>query len=625
MARRLAAILAADVAGYSKLMFEDEAGTLTLLKAHRAELFDPEITSRGGRIVKLMGDGVLVEFPSAIDALEAALSIQNKLAEEDSKITLRIGINLGDVIVDGDDIYGDGVNVAARLEAFADPGCICISGTAHDIVAGKVRCEFEDCGLQMLKNITKPIRIYRIRHGDNSGRDIRKPAPETSSKMSIAVLPFANMSGDVEQEYFSDGITEDIITDLSKLSQLFVIARASTFSYKARAVNARQISNDLDAKYLVEGSVRKAGNRVRVTAQLIDGQTGGHIWAERYDRELTDVFEVQDDIAKNIVDALKIAIAPKERHAIEKVPTRNIEAYDKYIRGRQLLHEMTKENLEQARRMFLEAVELDPEYTIALTGLADCDSVYYSYYSSDRGFIDEALANSEKALRLDPTLAEAHASMGLALSYCDDRVAVEREFKTAINLDPMLYEAYWHFGIEKVLRGDFETAARLFSQASSVRGDDLQSKMMLMTAYLGLRRDSDMQSLARETLSIATRRLELNPRDYRAAYIGANAIIHLGDKTQALEWLKIAAGDETNDSRTTYNLACSYSLLDESEAALEFLELSIRAGRPVRMLEWARIDPDLKSVRADPRFEKLMENWQEIARPDAPSETQIQV
>ncbi len=615
MERKLAAIMAADVVGYSKLMAEDEIGTLAALKQHRKVDFDPEVAERGGRIVKLMGDGVLVEFPSVVDAVECALAIQKALAGQGGKIRLRIGINLGDVIIDGDDIYGDGVNVAARLEAFADPGSICISGTAYDTVAGKVGCEFEDCGLQPLKNIAKPIRIYRVRqrNGSHSGQFAPVPAPATSDKPSIAVLPFANMSGDKEQDYFSDGITEDIITDLSRISQLFVIARNSTFSYKGRAVKAQQISTDLGAKFLVEGSVRKAGNRVRVTAQLIDGRSGGHIWADRYDRDLTDVFKVQDDITKNIVDALKVAIAPNERQAIERIPTQNLAAYDCYLRGRQFLHEMTRENLEHARKMFLDAVTLDPEYAIALTGLADCDAIFYNFYSSDRTFIEAAISNSKKALRLDPRLAEAHASMGLALSYGGDETAAEPVFKIAIELDPMLYEAYWYFGFAKAMRGDFEAAAHLFSQASRVRGDDLQSKMMLMNALFGLGREADMLSVANETFTIAARRLELNPDDSRAAYIGAHALIHLNDKPRARQWVNIAASLDSTDPRTTYNLACAYSMLEETEKALDFLELSIKAGRPVRLREWARIDPDLKAVRDDQRFEALMELWRESA------------
>jgi adenylate cyclase len=611
--RRLAAILAADVVGYTALMENDETGTLAALKKHRAELFDPEIANRGGRVVKLIGDGVLVEFNSVVDAVKSALKIQRNLVNSVDNIQLRIGINLGDVIIDGEDIYGDGVNVAARLEALADPGSICISGTAYDIVRGKVSCEFEDCGPQSLKNMTNLVRVFRVLPGNEVVGQTHPPRQGDSDRQSIAVLPFTNMSGDIEQEYFSDGITEDIITDLSKVSQLFVIARNSSFSYKGRAVKIQQISSDLGAKYVVEGSVRKSGNRVRVTAQLIEGSTGGHIWAERYDRDLTDVFEVQDDVTQNIVDALKVALAPKEKQAIERVPTRNLQAYDCYLRGRQLLHEMTRENFENARKLFAEAVELDPEYAIALTGLADCDASIYHYYSSDLSFVESAISYSRKALELDPFLAEAHSSMGYALWIKGENADAEQEFHNALELDPMLYEAFWYLGGLKIVQGDLEAAAELYSEASKVRGDDLQSKMMLMTSLHGLGQGERNTKAAKEAFATAARHLERNDQDARAAHIGAQALIILDEKARALKWLEKAEKIDLGDPRTTYNIACSYSILGDVEKALQFLKQSIEAGRPVRMLKWATEDPDFAPMREDPRFGQLMEFWRDMS------------
>lgn len=609
MARRLSAILAADVVGYSSLMENDEVGTFAALKSHREKLFDPAVKDRGGRIVKLMGDGALAEFNSVIDAVECALEIQRKLAAAESSIKLRIGINLGDVIVDGDDIYGDGVNVAARLETLSEPGGICISGSAYDMVVDKINCGFEDCGIQTLKNINRPVRVFRALETADGSNRAASSLQVGSGRQSIAVLPFSNMSGEKEQEYFSDGITEDIITDLSKISQLFVIARNSTFSYKGHAVQVQQISRDLGAKFIVEGSVRKSGNRVRVTAQLIEGSTGGHIWADRYDRDLTDVFEVQDDVTRNIVTALKIALAPEEKQAIERVQTCNLQAYDYYLRGRKLLHEMTRENLESARNMFLEAVALDPEYAIALTGLADCDATIYNFYSSDLEFVESAINYSQRALDFDPKLAEAHASMGFALSLKEDYRAAELEFESALELDPMLYEAFWNFGLSKLSQGDIEAAADLFSKASQVRGDDLQSNMMLMTSMQGLGLEESLISTAKKTLEIATRRLERDGQDARAAYIGASALIHLKRNSDALSWLEKAENIDSMDPRTTYNIACAYSILGDFEKALEFLKRSIEAGRSINMLHWATADPDLAPIRADPRFNQLLEFW----------------
>jgi adenylate cyclase len=618
--RRLAAILAADVVGYTALMENDETGTLAALKKHRAELFDPEIANQGGRVVKLIGDGVLVEFNSVVDAVKSALNIQRNLVNSIDSIQLRIGINLGDVIIDGEDIYGEGVNVAARLESLAEPGSICISGAAYDIVRGKVSCEFEDCGPQSLKNMANPVRVFRVLLGTEGVGQSHASSQEESERQSIAVLPFSNMSGDAEQEYFSDGITEDIITDLSKVSRLFVIARNSSFSYKGRAVKIQQISSDLGAKYIVEGSVRKSGNRVRVTAQLIEGSTGGHIWAERYDRDLTDVFEVQDDITQNIVGALKIALAPKERLAIERVPTRNLQAYDGYLRGRQLLHEMTRENFENARKLFAEAVELDPEYAIALTGLADCDASIYHYYSSDLSFVESAISYSQKALKLDPFLAEAHSSMGYALWLKGENADAEQEFHNALELDPMLYEAFWNFGNLALDKGDFELAADLYSKASKVRGDDLQSKIMLMMSLVELDQEKKIATVAKETFEIAARQLESNAPDARAVYIGATALLRLNEDARASRWLKKAEKIGSTDPRSTYNIACVYSMLGDFEKALEFLKQSIEAGRPIRMLKWATEDPDLALLRQDPRFGQLMDFWRGRSTDDSHSD-----
>jgi adenylate cyclase len=315
MARRLAAILAADVVGFSRLMGADETGTLERLKLLRKELVQPKTAAHGGRIVKLMGDGLLAEFPSVVEAVQCASDIQQAMAErepdipDDQRIRLRIGINLGDIIVEGSDIYGDGVNVAARLEGLADPGGVCISGPAFDAVDGKLDLAFEDAGEQQVKNIAKPVRVYRLLPGaSKAAAPPRKSVATASGQLSIAVLPFENMSGDPEQDYFSDGITEDIITELSRFRSLFVIARNSSFTFKGRAVNVTEVGSALGVRYVVEGSVRKAGNRVRVTAQLLDTKSGNHLWADRYDRELEDIFEVQDDVVRHIAAAVSMSL-----------------------------------------------------------------------------------------------------------------------------------------------------------------------------------------------------------------------------------------------------------------------------------------------------------------------------
>jgi len=341
--RRLAAILAADVAGYSRLIGADEEGTLNRLKAIRAELIDPKISEHRGRIVKTTGDGLLVEFASVVDALRCATEWQRAMPERnagapDNRIGFRIGINVGDVVVEGDDIFGDGVNVAARLEGLADPGGICVSARVQEDAAGRLDLTFEDMGDQSLKNIARPIRVYRARltPSDTAPKATPTESPPILAlpdKPSIAVLPFANMGSDPEQEYFADGIAEDIITLLSKSRGLFVIARNSTFTYKGKAVDVSQVERELGVRYVLEGSVRKAGNRVRVTEQLIAAATGEHLWGERYDRDLTDIFVVQDEITESVSVAILPTVDRTERERAARKPTNSLDAWECYHRG----------------------------------------------------------------------------------------------------------------------------------------------------------------------------------------------------------------------------------------------------------------------------------------------------
>src|SRR6266436_5546060 len=316
--RRLAAILAADVAGYSRLMGADEEGTLARLKAHRRELIDPNIAEHHGRIVKTTGDGMLVEFGSVVDAVRCAVAVQQAMAERnaaephDRRIELRVGINLGDVIFDGDDLFGDGVNIAARLEGLAEPGGICISEDAFRQVWGKIEAEFGDIGEHSLKNIARPLRVYRVRDAGAAEKSLSAPALSLPDKPSIAVLPFQNMSGDAEQEYFADGMVEEIITALSRIRWLFVIARNSSFTYKGQAVDVKQVGRELGVRYVLEGSVRKAAGRVRITAQLIDALSGSHLWADRFDGSLEDVFDLQDKVAVSVGGVIEPALQSAE-------------------------------------------------------------------------------------------------------------------------------------------------------------------------------------------------------------------------------------------------------------------------------------------------------------------------
>jgi len=380
--RRLAAILAADVVGYSRLMGRDEQGTLARLKAHRIERLDPAIGRHGGRLVKLTGDGALVEFLSAVDALSAAIEIQQSMAEanvdrpEDTRIVFRIGLHLGDLIVEGDDLYGDGVNVAARLEAEAPAGGIVISGNLHDAVAGRLEASFEDLGALTLKNIERPVRAYRVQGpGAAAASSLANQVPVVGAplalpdKPSIAVLPFQNMSGDPEQEYFVDGLVEDIITDLSRFKSLFVIARNSSFTYKGKAIEVKKVGSELGVRYVLEGSVRKVGHRLRITGQLIEAATGAHLWADRFDGSLEDVFELQDSVTLGIVGVLDQSIVSSEIARALRKPTSNLGATDYYYRGLAALRRYTAESVDEAEALFAKAAVTDPAFAAAY-GLA---------------------------------------------------------------------------------------------------------------------------------------------------------------------------------------------------------------------------------------------------------------
>jgi adenylate cyclase len=376
MKRRLAAILAADVVGYSRLMGGDEVGTLARLHTAREEVLQPRIVKHHGRMVKLMGDGLLAEFPSAVEAVQCAVEIQDTLSErnaalpEDKRITYRIGINIGDIIVEGEDIYGDGVNVAARLEHLGQPGEICVSSAARDQVFDKVDFTLEDLGEVEVKNIARPIRIYRVAGTSPPAKVASHTSPARQDKPSIAVLPFVNMSGDPEQEYFSDGITEDIITALSRLRWFFVIARNSTFVYKGRNVDVKRVGQELGVRYVLEGSVRKAGNRIRVTAQLVDTLSGAHHWAQTYDRDLTDIFELQDDITQSVTAAIEPKLVAAEGVRSQNRSPDDLDAWDLVMRALTHYWRMNTAESDIAIKMLREAVERFPDYGPAHSMLA---------------------------------------------------------------------------------------------------------------------------------------------------------------------------------------------------------------------------------------------------------------
>ena len=559
--RRLAAILSADVVGYSRLMGIDEAGTLSRLNALRRGLVDPQIAAHSGRIVKLMGDGVLVEFGSAVDAVACAIEIQKQVHERDpggagaDPIQFRIGINVGDIIIEDGDIFGDGVNIAARIESVAAPGGIALSEDAWRQVQGKVKADFVDSGEQSLKNIATPVRVYQLDLAQKvaSTSQASRPLSGPPDKPSIAVLAFNNMSGEPEQEYFSDGISEDIITDLSKLSELNVIARNSSFTYKGKPVDVKRVGRELGVRYVLEGSVRKAGNRVRVTGQLIDAASGAHIWADRFDRDLTDIFAVQDELTQEIISALKIKLSEGEKALLVAGGTKNVDAHDLFLRGRELMFGSKRDRdiFEQFMSCFRRAIELDPNYASAYAGLGMGYSFDYQNHWSDapeksldqaQRLVDEAIAKddkdafarfvaavvatwkkdyerwareSDRALALNPNYALALLTRGNVHIYTGEPAKAIPYIERAMRLDPdLLNGQYVHFlGTAYFVAGEYETAATCFKDRITINPTTDLSRAFLASALGHLGRVDEARRVWGDLK-------EINPRYSYVNHIG---------------------------------------------------------------------------------------------------------
>ncbi len=611
MQRKLAAILSADVVGYSAMMEADEAGTLERLKANRARVFDPCVATHRGRLIKLMGDGALIEFASAVDAVNCALALQEGMSRDESgsehdaatRLVYRIGVNLGDVIVDGDDLYGEGVNVAARLQALAPAGGVALSQTVRDHVEGKVSCTFQDAGQHQVKNIQRPVSVFILRP---LGTEIENRASaEELRRVGICVLPFANMSGEVEQEYFSDGISEDIITDLSKVSALSVTARNTAFTFKGKAVDVRQVARQLKVSHILEGSVRKAGARVRITAQLIDGASGDHIWAERYDRDLSNIFALQDEISEAIVGALKIKLLPEEREAIEKRGTNNAEAYNLYLMARQYSVTGNFGNAhrnEAVVRLCQKAIEIDPGYARAWALMA-CAQGSLRIFLGREG--DGGVAAAERALSLDENLAEAHAAKAAVLISKADYDGALPEIEIALRLDPGSYEvnvaaARWNYATNRL-----EQAIRYFENAASLMETDYWAPGMLIACYHKLGDAEGETRSARLALARVEKAVAQDPGSGSAMSFGITALAHLGQLERAKEWTVRAMLLDPDNLNMLYNNACTMIVLRDYDAALEMLTPGFeKLG--VEAVNWAKADPDLDPIREDPRFKAMM-------------------
>ena len=588
--RKLAAVLQMDVVGYSRLMGEDETGTLTHLNAHLQNLITPTIDSFHGRIVKLMGDGALVEFPSVVEAVACAVTIQQQMSErnkntpDSEQIQFRMGINLCDVIVEGDDIFGDGVNITARLEGLARPGGVCISGAVLDALGNKLPLDIESHGEQIVKNIAEPVRTYFVQL--KPGAELPRPAGIVQKKKStkwqpavltgaiialiavlawqqpwqqmknpgpvsdrvtssletpsIAVLPFDNMSGDAEQEYFSDGISEDIITDLSQIQDLAVIARNSSFTYKGTNTKAQDIGKDLGVKYVLEGSVRKANDRVRINAQLIDTSNGHHLWAERFDRKLTDVFAVQDEITNQIVTALSIQLTGKEQQQLAHSATNNFEAYDLFLQGQREFAQMSEDGLDSAAEFYREAIRLDPSFARAYGALA-----VTMMRQSALGFTSSPVEASERALELA---------------------------NKAVSIDPDSPQALWALGYVYMIRKQFDDAAAALEKAVSIAPNYADGYGLLALI-------NNNQGRANEAIRLIKKGMHLNPHyTYDYPYNLGRAYYALGDFVSAVQNLENAVERNEAIVISRLYLAASYVQLgrqDDAEWQITELEILI--------------------------------------------------
>ena len=607
MQRRLAAILSADVVGYSGLMEVDEAGTLERLKANRSRIFDPFVAAQGGRVVKLMGDGALVEFGSVVAAVNCALAIQEATARAEPErggakgIRYRIGINLGDVIVEGDDIYGEGVNVAARLQALAPVGGIAVSLTVRDQVAGKASCTFEDLGEHTVKNLERPVRAFAVHAVEREDQKTRSP-----HRISVCVLPFANMSGDPEQEYFSDGISEDIITDLSKVSALWVAARNTAFTFKGKHVDVPQVARQLKVSHVLEGSVRKAGGRVRITAQLVDGATGGHVWAERYDRDLNDIFALQDEISQAIVAALKLKLLPEEKKAIEQRGTTDPEAYKLYLMARQYYITGNFGNVRRSEaiiRLCRRAIEIDPNYARPWAMMAGAQ-INLRFFFGREG--DDGLAAAERAIELDPNLAEAHAAKSQVLRQNARLEGAIGEIEIALRLDPDSYDVNLAAGQLNYVLRRFDKAIFHYEKAATLVETDFRSAGMLVSSHSAIGDKEGARRAARRALERCEKIVAVEPDNGSAMGFAVGALAALGEAERAKEWAERALLLDPDNINLRYNFACALITdLHEFDAALDMLAPRFET-MGIEVLNWVKTDPDLDPVRDHPRFKAML-------------------
>jgi adenylate cyclase len=584
-------------------MGADEAGTLARLTALRQDTIEPMIARHHGRVVKLMGDGLLAEFASVVDAVTCAVEWQDGVVahevdhEPDERINFRIGINLGDIIVEGDDIHGDGVNIAARLETLAVPGGLCLSEDAWRQVRGKLDLTWTEIGPQRLKNVAEPVMTYALARSSAPQR-----AAKATAKPSVAVLPFANMSHDPEQEYFSDGITEDIITDLSKISALGVIARNTSFQFKGKSVDVPQIARQLQVNHILEGSVRRAGGRIRITAQLVDGTSGEHVWAERYDRDIRDIFALQDEISETIVKVLKLKLLPEEKASIERRSTINPEAYELYLMARHFSIKGSLRHQKVIERLCRRALEIDAGYAAAWAQLAIALSNRRLIGGEP---IEGGLEAAERAIALDPSLADAYAAKGRIMSdrgHYDEAVS---QLDTALRLDPESYEVNAASARCAVAENRHDEAIRFLEKAAQVSPTDFWALGMAVGEYQVKGDQPGAKSAARRALDRIEKIIADQPDHGSALSFGVIALIALGEQERAMEWAERALLLDPDNSNLHYNLACAMVKIGLTDRALQLLAGLLERSQP-EGLRWIKADRDLDAIRDAPSFKAML-------------------
>jgi len=571
--RQLAAIMFTDIVGYTALMGNDEQKAFEYLKKNR-DLQKLIIEQYNGKWIKELGDGVMASFNTVSDTVTEALKIQEN-CKVLNDFQLRIGIHQGEVVFEAGDIFGDAVNIASRIQSFAEPGCIYVSETVRDNVSNKKNIHTKFIKEQTLKNVKEPVRIYEIITAEPA-ESIPAAIHETSQKLtdkSIAVLPFVNMSNDPEQEYFCDGISEEIINALTQLNNLRVIARTSAFTFKNKNIDAREIGKILDVNTLLEGSVRKSGKHLRITTKLVKVSDGSHLWSNRYDRELEDIFSIQEDIAGNVATSLQGVLTDKEREAIRR-PETSIEAYEYYLRGRQLLHQL---DLKQSIIVFEKAIQLDADYAVTYTGLADAHAWCYEWEGGNKTDLVSAERYSWTALSLAPDLSESHSSHGYVLSLGKRYDEAEKEFEEAMRLNPNSFSAYYFYGRTCFAHGQIEKSAEMFRKASEVSREDFQSVLLLSQSLRVLGKD-EAEQVTREGINRARKQLKLNPSDRRVLSLASGSLFEIGEREEAYQWMNKALELYPEDAGVLINRACLFAKDNNKEEALDLLELAVGKG-----------------------------------------------